>query len=154
MKGIAAVVAGFLIAAPMPARAHIAVQPKYEAQFYAWTSCYKRVLLENSLTCNFPMQGGDHYDAITVFCEETEMVPHWYKEWMKKFGSLNLSEATNEEWHEYMQSMVLVPAYTVQYLSYHIRNKKGFSFFQKNKIKEKEKNSKSLNKLKNFLQEE
>ena len=56
MKGIAAVVAGFLIAAPMTARAHIAVRPKYEAQFYAWTSCYKSVLLENSLTCNFPMR--------------------------------------------------------------------------------------------------
>ena len=77
------------------------------------------------------MQGGDHYDAITVFYEETEMVPHWDKEWMKKFGSLNSSEAANEEWHEYMQSMVLVPAYTVQYFSYHIRNKKGFSFFKR-----------------------
>ena len=33
MKKIAAVVTGLLIAAPMAARAHIAVQPKYEAQF-------------------------------------------------------------------------------------------------------------------------
>ena len=97
-----------------------------------WTNCYKSAFLKNALTCNFQMQGAaDHFDAITVYCEETEMAPHWDKEWMKKYGSLNLSEATNEEWLEYMQSLVRVPAYTVQYFGSHIRNKKGFSFFKR-----------------------
>ena len=131
MEGIAAAVAGLLIAAPMAARAHLALQPKYEAQFFALTSCYESAFSGTSLTCNFPMQGLDHADSITVYCEETEMAPHWDKVWMKKYGSLNLSKATNEQWREYMQSLIRVPAYTVQYFSYHIRNKKGFSFFER-----------------------
>ena len=100
-------------------------------QSKAVASCYKNAFLENTLTCNFPMQGAaDHYDAITVHCKETDLIPDWDKEWIKKYGNLNFSEATNE-FRSFMESLIRVPASTVKYYSYHIRNKKGFSFYKR-----------------------
>ena len=129
---ITAAVAGLLISAsPIAAMAHIAVQPKYEAEFYAWTSCNNGFGLENTLSCNFPMQGSGHRDAMTVYCEDTVVIPHWDKEWMKTFGRLNLETASSEEFRQFLDSRVLIPAFTVEYYSHHIRNKKGFSFIKR-----------------------
>ena len=131
MKRIAASVAGLLIAAPIAARAHLAVQPRYEAEFYAWTSCYKSFGLDHTMSCDFPMQGADHIDAITVYCKDTTLQPHWDKKWKETFGRLNLKTASDEEFRKFLESQVIIPAFTVEYYSYHIRNKKGFAFFKR-----------------------
>ena len=131
MKEIASAVAALLITAPIATRAHLAVQPKYEAEFYAWTSCHKGFGLDHTLSCNFPMQGTDHSDAMTVYCKDTEIHPFWDKKWMQTYGRLNLETASNEEFRKFLDSLVVVPAFTVEYYSYHIRNKKGFAFFKR-----------------------
>lgn len=60
-----------------------------------------------------------------------ENMLNWDKEWMKTFGNLNLKTASDKEYSEYLKSRVLIPAFTVDYYSHHIRDKKGLSFFKR-----------------------
>ena len=108
-----------------PAQSHTALGKKYEAEFYAWTSCNENAIgLENTLSCRFPMQGSDHLDAMTVYCEDTTITPHWDKEWMKKWGNTPFGEVP-------AYAFVTIPAFTVEYYSHHVQSKKGFVFVKR-----------------------
>ena len=70
------------------------------------------------------MRRGDHRDGANVFCEEHRMFPTWDEKWMKKYGSLPYREIPRS-------TQVTIPAFTVQYFGYHIRDKKGFVFAER-----------------------
>lgn len=102
--------------------AHTALGKEYEANFYAWMSCHENHMgLENTLSCTFPMQGIDHVDAITVYCKETKFLPTWDKKWMQEYGKTDFARLPESAWR-------IVLPFTVQYFSYHVKNKKGFVF--------------------------
>lgn len=102
----------------LPSKAHTAFDKKKLKDFHSWISCKKDKYVKNAkeLSCFFPKNLGDHRDAITVYCEEQEVIPIWEKQWMKRYGGLEFSEYPPGAFKVY-------PAYTVLMYTSHDINR-------------------------------
>ena len=95
-------------------KAHTALGEEQLANFNSWTRCLKRPSEDSKklLTCTFPMQGSEHTDAMTVYCEENRIVPFWEDQWMQKWGKTEFIDLPTEAW-------IVLPANTVQMFTFH-----------------------------------
>ena len=111
MKVFAPLAAACVLCGQLPALSHTAVQKRIEANFDRYVSCYPDTGWDDDrkqLDCSF--QPEDHWDQINVYCVDTERT-YWTKEG-KPYS-------------------FTVPAFTVQYFSYHYGNPEKGTWFQK-----------------------